>query len=147
MRGLSCSRLLFCLALLSAYSLAVAQPNPVQQAPSEAGQRILTVTVMDHDHHPVTGLKAEDFTLYEGDQQQPISAVTSANQPACIGILVDDSGSMRGKLPAITSAMMEFVRAGNPDNQVFVVLFNDDPYLDPGLHQRPGQNRGSPPAR
>lgn len=130
MRGRSCSRVLFSLALLSATSPAIVQQNPVPQAAPETGRRVLTVTVLDHSRHPVTGLKAEDFALYDGDRPQPISAVTSTNIPACIGILVDESGSMRHKLAAITSAMAEFVRSGNPANQIFLVFFNDDPYLD-----------------
>jgi len=138
MRGPSCSRLLFCLVLLSATSVALAQQNPVQQAATER-QRVVTVTVVDHNHHPVSGLKAEDFTLYDGDWQRPISAVTSANVPACIGILVDESGSMRQKLAAMTSAVAEFVRSGNPDNQVFLVLFNDDPYLDQDFTSDPAK--------
>jgi len=139
MRGSSCSRLLFCLALLSATSLALAQQEPAQQAPPEAGQRVVTVTVVDHNHHPVTGLKAEDFALYDGDKQRPISAVTSTNVPACIGILVDESGSMRQKLSAITSAVAEFVRSGNPGNQVFLVLFSDNPYLDQDFTSDPAK--------
>jgi VWFA-related protein len=89
----------------------------------------VTVTVTDHDHRPVTGLKTEDFTLYEDGKQQPISSVAAADVPACIGILVDSSGSMRGKHAAIASAMGEFMRAGNPGNQYFVVLFSDDAFL------------------
>jgi VWFA-related protein len=100
---------------------------------------VVTVTVVDHNHHPVTGLKAEDFTLHDGDWQRPISAVTSANVPACIGILVDESGSMRQKLAAVTSAVADFVRSGNPDNQVFLVFFNDDPYLDQDFTSDPAK--------
>lgn len=142
MRGGSCSRVLFCVVASLATSLALAQQNPVQQAAPEAGQRVATVTVLDHNHHPVAGLKAEDFTLYDGDKQQPISAITSANTPACIGILVDESGSMRQKLAAITSAVAEFARSGNPDNQVFLVFFNDDPYLDQDFTTDPAKIEG-----
>jgi Ca-activated chloride channel homolog len=139
MRGVPCGRLLFCLAPFFAVSLAFTQQNPVQQAAPEAAQRVVTVTVLDHDHHPVTGLKAEDFILYVGERPQPITAVTSANVPACIGILVDQSGSMRQRLPAITSAVADFVRSGNPENQVFLVLFNDDPYLDQDFTSDPAK--------
>lgn len=139
MRGRSCSRLLFCLVFFFAISLAFAQQNPVPQAAPEAGQSAVTVTVLDHNHHPVTGLKAEDFTLYAGDRQQPISAVTSANEPACIGILVDQSGSMRYRLSAMTAGVAEFVRSGNPDNQVFLVLFNDYSYLDQDFTSDPAK--------
>ncbi|HEV7522894.1 MAG TPA: VWA domain-containing protein [Candidatus Angelobacter sp.] len=124
-------RLLFCLLLSFAITL-VANQNAAAQAQTaqEAGATTITVTVTDHDHHPVTGLKAEDFTLYENGQRQPISSVSSADTPACIGLVVDRSGSMRGKHAAIASTMREFAQAGNPDNQIFVVLFSDDPTLE-----------------
>jgi len=139
MRGVSCTRILSCLALLSATSVAWAQQNPAPSAAPAAGQRVATVTVLDHNHRPVTGLKAEDFTLYADDQPRPITAVTFGNAPGCIGILVDESGSMRQRLSAITAAVMEFVRSGNPDNQVFLVLFNDDPYLDQDFTSDPAK--------
>jgi len=132
MRGLLNTRLVFCVVLLPAIYLSASQQSSAPQAASAppAARTTLTVTVNGHDHRPVTGLKAENFTVYEDSTRVPISEVASDDVPACIGILVDESGSMRHKLAAITSAVAEFVRAGNPASQVFVVLFNDDAYLD-----------------
>jgi Ca-activated chloride channel homolog len=110
--------------------MAAGQQNSVDQAPPEPAQTTVTVTVTDRDHRPITGLKAEDFTLYEDGQRQPISSVTFGDVPACIGLLVDGSGSMRGKHAAIASAMEEFVRSGNPGSQVFVVMFSDNSFLE-----------------
>jgi Ca-activated chloride channel family protein len=115
--------LLFCLLFASTITSAAAQAAP------QAVQTSITVTVTDRHHRPVTGLKSEDFTLYEDGQRQPILSVTS-DLPACIGLLVDKSGSMRGKHEAIASAMAGFMTGGNPGSQVFVVLFNDDPMLE-----------------
>ncbi len=117
---------------------AIAAQSPNNQQLADAANATVTVTVTGHDHRPVAGLKAEDFTLYVDGQRQTISAVAS-DVPACIGILVDESGSMRHKLAAITSAVAEFVRAGNPENQVFLVFFNDDPYLDQDFTTDPGK--------
>src|SRR5215467_13646794 len=60
----------------------------------------VTVTVTDRDHRPVTGLGADNFTLYVDGQKQAISSVTSGDVPACVGILIDKSGSMRHQLDA-----------------------------------------------
>jgi VWFA-related protein len=50
--------------------------------------------------------------------------------PVSIGILVDNSGSMRQKRAAVTKAVVNLVRASNPQDEAFVVNFNDEPYLD-----------------
>src|SRR5215470_2671641 len=102
--------------------------NP-QSSAQPANQTTITVTVTDHDHHPVTALQPENFTIYEEGRQQAISSVVSGDVPACVGLLIDQSGSMRGRHNAIAAAMGDFVRAGNPGNQYFVALFNDSAFL------------------
>src|SRR5690349_5759363 len=74
-----------------------------------ANQTSITVTVTDRDHHPLIALKPENLTVYEDGQQQAISSFASGDVPACIGMLVDRSGSMRGKHQAIAAAMGDFV--------------------------------------
>ena len=111
--------------LLLCVCSATAQQNPTA-APVQANA---IVTVTDHNHHPITGLKAEDFTLYLDGQKQPISSVAS-DVPTCIGLIIDRSGSMRGRHAAIASAMADFVRASNTDDNFFAVTFNDDPFLE-----------------
>lgn len=119
----SAFRLLPCLLIFSVSS-AMAQQS-LTQSPAQA---TAIVTVTDHGR-PVTGLKAEDFTLYVDGQKLPITSVAS-NVPACIGLIIDRSGSMRGKHAAIASAMGDLVRASNADDNFFVVSFNDDPFLE-----------------
>jgi Ca-activated chloride channel family protein len=117
--GLQCGSLLLCVCS------AIAEQNPTP-APVQANA---IVTVTDHNHHPITGLKAEDFTVYLEGQKQPISSVAS-NVPACVGLIIDRSGSMRGRHAAIASGMADFVRASNTDDSFFVVTFNDDAFLE-----------------
>jgi VWFA-related protein len=125
--SLQCGLLLLCVCS------ALAQQNPTPAAI----QANAIVTVTDHNHHPITGLKAEDFTLYLDGQKQPISSVAS-DVPACIGLIIDRSGSMRGRHAAIASAMADFVRAGNADDDFFVVIFNDEAFLDRDFTRDPG---------
>ncbi len=140
MRGLLNTRFVFCVVLLSAIYLSASQQSSAPQAASAPlARNTIFVTVTDHDHRPVTGLKPEDFTVYVDNARVSVGEVAPADGPACIGILVDESGSMRQKLGAITSAVAEFVRSGNPENQVFLVFFNDDPYLDQDFTSDPAK--------
>ena len=90
----------------------------------------LPVTVMDDRHHLVTNLQKNDFVVYEDGQPQQILECRREDIPVSIGILVDNSGSMREKRTAITKAVVNLVRASNPSDEVFVVNFNDEPYMD-----------------
>ncbi|HEY7401922.1 MAG TPA: VWA domain-containing protein [Candidatus Angelobacter sp.] len=110
--------------------LALGQASNEQTKFAETASTTATLSVTDRDHRPVTGLNAENFTLYLDGQRQTISSVASGDVPACVAILVDKSGSMRRQLPAIASAMGAFVAAGNPGSKTFVVTFNDDPVLE-----------------
>ena len=141
MRGLFNTRALFCVVLLPAIYLSAGQQSSALQAASAPvpTKNTIFVTVTDHDHRPVTGLKPEDFALSVDNTRVPVGEVAPDATPACIGILVDESGSMRQKLGAMTSAVDEFVRSGNPDNQVFLVLFSDDPYLEQNFTSDPAK--------
>jgi VWFA-related protein len=68
--------------------------------------------------------------VYEDDQPQRIVNFRSDDVPVSIGILVDNSGSMREKRAAVTKAVVNLVKASNKDDEAFVVNFNDEPYLD-----------------
>jgi len=141
MRCLLNTRLVFCVVLLPAIYLSASQQSSAPQAASAPlpAKNTIFVTVTDHDHRPVTGLKPEDFTVYVDNARVLVGEVAPGDAPACIGILVDESGSMRQKLGAITSAIAEFVRSGNPGNQIFLVLFNDDPYLEQDFTSDPAK--------
>jgi|SRR5579864_3354269 len=126
---------LFLVAFLSPVTAQQISSGSAQSVP-EAGTATITVTVTDHKHRPVPGLKAEDFTLSEDGKPKSITSVTS-DGPACIGIIVDNSGSMRPMHGSFASALGEFVRAGNPGNQDFAVIFNDNPFLDQDFTRDP----------
>ena len=117
-------------------------PNQQQgQAPSSENNGVyvfkaytqevqLHATVVDDRHRVVNGLTKNDFVVYENGQPQPIKSFRNADVPVAVGIVVDNSGSMRDKRPAVTTAVINFVRASRPDDEVFVVNFNDEYYLD-----------------
>lgn len=90
----------------------------------------LSATVLDLKHHLVTNLDQANFVVYEDGQPQNITSFTRRDIPVSIGIVVDNSGSMRTKRAALTKAVLNLIQASNPQDEVFIVNFNDDPYLD-----------------
>jgi Ca-activated chloride channel family protein len=90
----------------------------------------LQATVMDQKHHLVTTLAPTSFEVYEDGQMQHITSFRREDIPVSIGIVVDNSGSMRTKRAAVTKAVVNLVQASNPNDEVFVVNFSDEPFLD-----------------
>jgi Ca-activated chloride channel homolog len=104
--------------------------NGVFTLRKEVDEVILHATVVDGHQHLVTSLPQSAFTVYEDGRPQPIISFRREDVPVAVGILVDDSGSMREKRPAVTQAALNFVRSSNPDDRVFIVNFSDSAYLD-----------------
>lgn len=91
---------------------------------------MLHATVVDDKQHMVTNLKKGDFTVYEDGRPQQITTFGLADVPVSIGIIIDNSGSMRDKRPAVAQAAINLVKASNPGDEVFIVNFNEEPFLD-----------------
>lgn len=90
----------------------------------------LHATVVDDRQRLITNLDKTAFTIFEDGQPQQIKSFRHEDIPVALGIVIDNSGSMRDKRPAVNKAAINLVRASNPDDEVFVVNFNDDYYLD-----------------
>jgi Ca-activated chloride channel homolog len=91
---------------------------------------ILNATVLDDRDHLVTGLKKDDFHVTEDGTPQTITSLQEQDIPVSIGLLVDNSGSMRTKRQAVNQAAVDMVRASNPSDETFVVNFADEAYID-----------------
>jgi VWFA-related protein len=91
---------------------------------------VLHATVVDSEQHLVTGLDRSAFTVYEQGRPQTVTSFRHEDVPVEIGIVVDNSGSMRDKRGQISQAVLNLIRASNPEDQVFVVNFGLRPYLD-----------------
>jgi len=97
---------------------------------AEAREVVLHATVVDERNHLVMNLDKPDFTVYENDKPQQISSFKQQDFPVAMGIVIDNSGSMREKRDQVNKAAINLVRSSNPDDEVFVVNFNDEYYLD-----------------
>ncbi len=90
----------------------------------------LHATVIDDKHRLVTDLARNDFAVFENGSPQKITSFRREDIPVSIGIIIDNSGSMRDKRPAVNQAAINLVKASNPQDEVFIVNFNDEYYLD-----------------
>jgi len=90
----------------------------------------LHVTVVDKDRKMVTNLDQNAFSVLENGKVQPIKSFRHEDIPVAMGIVIDNSGSMRDKREKVGKAALNLVKASNPSDEVFVVNFNDDYYLD-----------------
>ena len=90
----------------------------------------LNITVTDKSGRLVTNLPESAFQIYENGVVQPIKIFKREDVPISLGLIIDNSGSMREKRQAVESAALALVRDSNREDEVFVVNFNDEPYLD-----------------
>ena len=107
-----------------------ANDNGIYVFQAEAREVILHATVVDEKNRLVTDLAKQDFTVYENNQPQTIQVFKREDYPVAMGIIVDNSGSMREKRDEVNKAAINLVRSSNPEDQVFVVNFSDEPILD-----------------
>ncbi|MBZ5582629.1 MAG: VWA domain-containing protein [Acidobacteriia bacterium] len=87
-------------------------------------------TVVDKAGHFVMNLPQSAFTIYENGAQQQIRKFKREDVPVSMGLIVDNSGSMRDKRQRVEAAALALVRDSNPEDEVFVVNFNDEAYMD-----------------
>jgi Ca-activated chloride channel family protein len=91
---------------------------------------VLHATVVDKDGRFITNLPREAFTIYENGEQQQIRTFRNEDVPVSLGLIIDNSGSMRDKRARVEAAALVLVKESNPEDEVFVVNFNDEAFLD-----------------
>jgi Ca-activated chloride channel homolog len=91
---------------------------------------VLNATVLDDHDKLVMNLTKPDFKVSEDGVPQTIISFQHEDIPVSMGILVDNSGSMRDKRLAVNSAALDLVKASNKDDEAFIVNFSDEAYID-----------------
>jgi Ca-activated chloride channel homolog len=86
--------------------------------------------VVDEQGRLVTGLDRSAFTVYERGVPQAITSFRREDVPVALGIVIDNSGSMRDKREKVNQAVLNLIQASNPRDEIFVVNFSENPYLD-----------------
>ena len=108
---------------------------PKKDAPGPANIRVDTtlilvpVSVNDPLNRPVSGLEKENFRLFEDKVAQSITQFAMDDEPVAVGLVFDTSGSMGDKLQRSRMAAREFFRIANPEDEFFLVEFDDSPKL------------------
>ena len=112
--------------LLIAPSLLMSQTAGADQVFSmDVSRVVLYVTVREGKARFIGDLTKDDFTVLEDGKPQPIISFSRDDVPVAIGLLVDNSQSMMNKRDQVVAAAQAFVRASNPEDEMFVLHFNE----------------------
>jgi VWFA-related protein len=87
---------------------------------------VLHATVRDRRGRFIADLREEHFEVYEDGVRQSVRLFRHEDLPVTVGLVVDHSGSMRQKLTQVIAAARTFVQSSNPDDEMFVVNFNEN---------------------
>jgi Ca-activated chloride channel family protein len=120
---------------------AAETPPPGQQTPqsqepggfvfhADVQEVLLHATVIDDKQRMISNLDKNAFSVFEDGKPQVIKSFRYEDVPISLGIVIDNSGSMREKRAKVNKAALNLVRASNPQDEVFVVNFSDEFFLD-----------------
>src|SRR6266576_347184 len=115
------------------------QDSSIAQTQPESGQFVfkkkveevvLRGIVVDQENNLISNLNRDAFTIYEDGKLQKMTSFHQENAPLALGILIDNSGSMLPKRPKVNDAALNLIKSSNPQDEVFVVNFGEEYYLD-----------------
>jgi Ca-activated chloride channel family protein len=95
---------------------------------------VLSASVTNADGGFASGVPGEHFAIFDNGKRQPIALFSSDDSPVSVGLIIDNSSSMRAKAAEVLAATIEFARKSNPDDELFALAFNDD--VHEALHDR-----------
>jgi len=124
----------------TAAPLAPVRPGEIQKRQDglytmhqDVDEVLLNCAVVDERGRPVMDLSMGDFRIWEDATRQVADSFLHKDQPVSLGILVDNSGSMRDKRAAVNAAALDLLKASNPLDSAFIVNFSDRAFLDQGF--------------
>ena len=125
------------LCLLSAQVAVDARPTPAAKEPARTGVNLrvdsrlvlVPVSVCDPQNRPVTGLEKEHFKIFDDKVEQTVTQFAMEDEPVAVGLVFDISGSMGDKLRLSRLAAAKFFDTANPEDEFFLVEFNDQPRI------------------
>ena len=124
---------IFLLGILSLLSSRPQAEDSVQQAEAlrvEVNAVMVNVLVTDRKGIPISGLTKENFRIFEDGVEQEISHFFPVNASFSVALLLDTSYSTFGKLAQIQDSAIEFLEQIHPDDEVMVISFDDEVYLE-----------------
>jgi Ca-activated chloride channel homolog len=126
------------LAVLLLFSSAASLSKSQQSSPRDAASSTISVRselvalpvrVTDAHGIVVSGLNLQDFSVFEDGRPQKLTLFQQEDAPVTVGLVVDHSRSMGPKLAEVSAAVSAFAHSSNPQDEMFVVDFNDDVWL------------------
>ena len=123
------------LVLLAGLAFAQAPPaqDDVPTYRADARLVLLHASVVDKSGKLLTNIPQSAFKVLEDGVEQPLRLFRREDVPVSMGIIVDNSGSMTSKRARVAAAALEMVKQSNPEDEVFIVNFNDDTHFDQPL--------------
>lgn len=107
--------------------------NGVYTLHEDVDEVLMNCTVVDENGKPVEDLRQSDFRIWEDGVPQTPNSFQHQDQPVSIGLIIDNSGSMRDKRGAVNSAALTLIRDSNRQDAAFVVNFSERAFLDQGF--------------
>jgi Ca-activated chloride channel homolog len=107
--------------------------NGVYTLHQDVDEVLLNCTVIDENGKPVLDLKQQDFRVWEDGAPQATNSFQHQDLPVSMGIVIDNSGSMRDKRSVVNSAALDLLKSSNPKDSAFIVNFSDRAFLDQGI--------------
>ena len=124
-------------AVLATYAQVAIEPRSRNSRPAPIGGNLrvdanlvlVPVSVCDPNNRPVTGLEKEHFKVFDNKVEQTVTHFAMDDEPLAVGLVFDTSGSMGNKLRKSRLAAAAFFKTANPEDEFFLVEFNDTPRL------------------
>ena len=114
------------LALALASTISAQQETSQATFQSSSDLVVVPVTVTDRDGRLVPGLTRDRFALFDNNRPIDLKFFSAEDTPVTVALVVDNSGSMRGRHPDVVAAASAFARSSNPDDELLAFLFNED---------------------
>ena len=115
--------------MATAISTAFLLLSGLSQEPYQISMKVDLVvvhtTVHDRKGRYASDLRKTDFQVYEDGVRQSIRVFQHEDVPVTIGLVIDHSGSMYHKMPEVIEAARTFVESSSPEDEMFVVNFNE----------------------
>ncbi len=113
------------LIIVSAFAAGQADPNGAASFRADTTLVLVPVAVTDASNRYVLGLEKENFRVFEDGAEQTITHFSSEDAPLSVGLILDISGSIGGKLTTERQAIREFLKTLNSADEAFLVECSD----------------------
>lgn len=134
MKKAACLATVLLMSLALAFSVAQEPPKKTKDSDFTLSVNVnlvtLHVSVFDEKDRLIKDLKKEDFSVFEDKIQQELSLFKQEDVPVSLGLVIDNSGSMRTKRERVNKAAITFARTCKPQDEIFLINFNDQVYID-----------------